>query len=1338
MPKSLTDLKIGDLVEVPVVKTVIDMSEVRDLDPDDPEGRVALESLSHSFVITEDIEKILAVILESFRSPTGQGFFIIGTYGSGKSHLLSVLGLLARYSWAKTSVFSANDELPELAEALETQRLLPVMIPLTEYPGDTPLEKIIWHETEQAAAVAGIPLSLSYSVRYIELFNRYILPVHSKEFLEYIQARFDDVTWEQICRDDLASAHTIIVQFINRKNLTIPFEIATDRKALMDSLISSLKESNWDGVFFIIDELSEFLKSKASAQQLNEDTRFLQYLGEASANFPVWIVAALQETIERTGEIAPDVFKKIKDRYHQRLRLTTRHLHELVAKRLIRRKNQQAVQIIGQLYSSLKRGFNQIPVTQETFTSIYPVHPETLELLNQNIDLFSQRRGVVDFLTARIGGRPGSQIPGILDKPCTYLLTPDVIFDHFIDRLSESPQFSQYYLLYQQQMLSRIENLFSDSTDRDAALRTAKTLIILAVSPLSESRSTRELANMILYRVMDDSISVGEANYAYFEERILRVLYENISAIRKISSDSSRDDRYYIELLAADTESLEDRIARIKPGLVQDWKPVMEEVITSMSHGQFPLAVFFKRTSFREAILWQNSRRCIAVRVHNFQDIGSADVESLRTACSQGTVDISLLIASPGDPASQQLQAQRFLASEPDDTSHCWYLCIPKLSKTDDTRHAVLEVQACNLLLNETSLQQDETGFQEITERRERFLDELRERVMEGVRSGVFLTSEGQVTIQRHKRYASFDQWLETAVDTPLQQRFPDHSQIATEIDSTSRVIQDLLMEKFIKPGRTRDLSNVQDAALISALDHIAVPLGLARKTGNHYLLTCNPRTSTSVSLILNQLPVTETYRQSIADRTVSAGRVWLRTHMSTFGMSRPVFDLTLAGMIRKGYVNAFMEDVLLDINNMRLPLTGQIKRLGRGLLISDELRPAFSLVYKALTGKNPGEIDLDAQLQLWKKLFDQSSNWQTIVASFRENYSIIQARFPDYAGRITSLSTYLEIVDTVAAMLNEMDVNSVDWNEVLPVLGSIDEFSSLSRILRKLKTFNQTVFTSYLVAVTYLCDSRLKLPDQELYDSLRSLKELATSESALSDELILESGFKAFLSRFEAFRSSYSQVYLQEHSARQHEIQEYDFHAIFTSREARLLIKLQEIPFVRRAIKPGKCVQQILALKRSLCSANPSDFLSSSPICSCGFSLGDTRKLPDTHELQANMQLQLRLAMDLIQTPEVIKPLLANPQISETTRKKVSELNEIDDKPTSFVQEIEKHLDSEVISAVKDVHILKKPEKVVPLSGLLDVLDGQSMTLKQAKKRIESWVNSVTEISDDDWIRFK
>jgi len=38
-------------------------------------------------------------------------------------------------------------------------------------------------------------------------------------------------------------------------------------------------------------------------------------LGEEASSFPLWVVASLQEWIEETGEINPDTFNKIKDRY---------------------------------------------------------------------------------------------------------------------------------------------------------------------------------------------------------------------------------------------------------------------------------------------------------------------------------------------------------------------------------------------------------------------------------------------------------------------------------------------------------------------------------------------------------------------------------------------------------------------------------------------------------------------------------------------------------------------------------------------------------------------------------------------------------------------------------------------------------------------------------------------------------------------------------------------------------------------------------------------------------------------------------------------------------------
>ena len=92
------------------------------------------------------------------------------------------------------------------------------------------------------------------------------------------------------------------------------------------------------GLLLIMDELSEYLRSKPDAQSFNEDLRFLQFLGEWAQGYPLWILAALQEQIEHTGEIEYDLFRKIKDRYPIRFLLTPSHVRDLIARRILRKR----------------------------------------------------------------------------------------------------------------------------------------------------------------------------------------------------------------------------------------------------------------------------------------------------------------------------------------------------------------------------------------------------------------------------------------------------------------------------------------------------------------------------------------------------------------------------------------------------------------------------------------------------------------------------------------------------------------------------------------------------------------------------------------------------------------------------------------------------------------------------------------------------------------------------------------------------------------------------------------------------------------------------------------
>ena len=74
-------LRIGDLIEVPPVQTVIRLEE----------GRTHSFAIAESFVFTEEVSAHFSVLADALVKDHGRGFFLQGDFGSGKSHFLAAL-----------------------------------------------------------------------------------------------------------------------------------------------------------------------------------------------------------------------------------------------------------------------------------------------------------------------------------------------------------------------------------------------------------------------------------------------------------------------------------------------------------------------------------------------------------------------------------------------------------------------------------------------------------------------------------------------------------------------------------------------------------------------------------------------------------------------------------------------------------------------------------------------------------------------------------------------------------------------------------------------------------------------------------------------------------------------------------------------------------------------------------------------------------------------------------------------------------------------------------------------------------------------------------------------
>lgn len=245
------------------------------------------------------------------------------------------------------------------------------------------------------------------------------------------------------------------------------------------------------GLLLVVDELSEFLRSKPTPAAFNEDVRFLQFLGEWAQGARLFVVAAMQEAIERTGDLEHGLYLKIKDRFPLRMRLTPTHVRDLLAEHLLV-KEPGAAERVRELAARLREALPAAPLDEEDLVALYPIHPATLELLEEVRDRFSQTRGVVDFVARRLGGDPVRQVAPFLDRPFGELLTPDHVVLHFEDVLELQPEAQalaqQVFPWYRR----HLDALFEAPGLRDVAAACVRLLALVHLSPAREALAVDE------------------------------------------------------------------------------------------------------------------------------------------------------------------------------------------------------------------------------------------------------------------------------------------------------------------------------------------------------------------------------------------------------------------------------------------------------------------------------------------------------------------------------------------------------------------------------------------------------------------------------------------------------------------------------------------------------------------------------------------------------------------------------------------------------------------------------------------------------------------------------
>lgn len=1269
------DLKIRDLVEIPIIKTVIQLEDLNN-----PELR---RMISETFVITSEVLKNLSGVFASLAAKEGRGIFLKGHFGSGKSHFLSMLSLLLKNPSAWEAVLDQAPALRDFKLKLEDLRLLMVEISLVQH--------------------------------------------RSAEFLEDIVLRavFDELGSDSV--DEFDGVET--------------------RHEIFSRLKKLLERKEYSGIVLLVDELSEFLRSKGDARAYNEDIRFLQYLGETAADFPLWVIASLQEWIEETGEIHQDTFNKIKDRYPVRLNLGRAHIEELISERLIRHKP-EAENLINEIYNDLQAYFPTFPVPRERFVRLYPVHPATSSLLDRLKPLFSEHRGVVDFIHFRLKGDPERHIPSMLDRPAHELLTPEIVFDHFLDRIRERAETQIYVERVFEGFQGEIHELFQEEDRRRIALAALKLLILFAISPVKYKYTVRHIAEMVLFPITPVE---SEINYRFMYDLLEHMAKEG-SYVRVEAHDDPLENHYVIDLKADVAGIVRKKIRHRASELFDEDHRLFWKVAPLVDSPYLPLKGWVEKGRQAVTVRWQHTAREGVLLFRRLDELSLDELKGLSRQWTRSEEDFFLLVGTIDGRDSQYHHVKEVLLPGIREQQPGTFLFWVPSGIAGDMQW--LKELLAAILIRETTGAGSYENNPQGSEYLQAFIDKGKSRVVQcftqSYYSGLLLWDENQVDLSRFGHLTQ-EKFLSEFVPPLLDRRFPGHSRIQPYMDTLAPgILKDMLMD-FLSSGVLR-VDDRSKFGIRDVLEGLLKPMGLVRKKGNQYELQINPK----------QNELARRFFTIMGEReTVPLEEIYWTLRKGDYGLLMPHFEILVLALLFSGHLEAYKVMNRKTTEELARTRLKGVTSLGKGEILGEELRkilndhPLIPRRFKNIP------VTLASQEELWSEIKSGKDGALEDLANLKSRIHWASS-FEAFKGM--PWKKLIEDIDSLAEQWDQVKVSfsSREGLESFLRAGSRDPLLNKKlEVCERARAFLDRAEHALFV-YQYVADQRISLPagewgyTAEKGETANGVRESAGLENygqlkkewedildyfqqkqeSVSGEILEE-----IFERFKDFQEDYVRSYAESHHRARGAARFEPYERLKQSRRFKLLQRLDRFDMIsvehdRQSI--DRSLSSVLGMQ---CLRSPQEQLRTQPICSCGFRFGESTRLVPLKETEEQIDKGLSETLEALKAPaiqEKIVPFLSG--LDQVGRKneadEIRQLMRLSPGQEGFLDRLDQILTPSVIRNVNEAFRGKVVVVRRDLDQLYASLIHRRYTLDQLRRVFKDWLKE-DAISGDTFLHF-
>ncbi len=1235
---------LRDLLTVPPVRTVVRLAESRERPAEVCAG----------FVITDEVARHLHALAEILAHPTGKGVFLRGDFGSGKSHFLAALTACLDGSPAAAELARAHPGLARLAAA--GRRFLPVPVSLVDFRATRALEEILVTETERALAARGCRADLTPRGRFLD---------HLREILRAPALAEAFAAGAGVAPDALAAwlaadprrAYAAGFRFLAERGLAAPQALVEDKAETLARTLAAVAAAGFAGLVLVVDELSEFLLAKPDAAHRNEDARTLQLLGETAECAPLWIVAAVQESIEAAGDIAAPTLRKIKDRYPVLLRLSTLHIRDLIDRRLVVKKP-GADAAIHAVWQDYRAHFPAFACEFDAFRRTYPVHPATLALLEGLGALFSQHRGIVDFVHARLAGDPERAIPSALDRPAHELIAPDALYDHFAARLAEFSDFNVYPRYLVPHLDAAIDAALADPADRALARRLVRILVLYAVHPTAEPPSARALAELAacMLAAHDPDLNAGFVAGALLDPIAERTPHlvkrpgktaDPLDAVFALSVErdlgktlQARLDRAAAELDPADPRLLDGPLADLPAS--PSWPAPLADLLPG-------------KATLRRQVSWRGHVRSALIVWGEPSE--EAEVRAtVERELAAGAADFALVLCDAPIPA-------------PSPHAAVWQVAAPRGAEAEALRDYAAACRVAAALAPGNPA--DAPLLTPARERVARLEPAAHAAALAAVYAGDFL--HRAIPVEPAARQVKrFQRLLEIAGTVLLEERYLRFQEIEPRGVGPSARLYQRLLDELVVPG-SLSLSAARTAGLTEAVESLVVPLGLVEVKGGAFRVAPDPGGARPFlahffGLLRGPLPLEE------VRRALAAG---------PYGVPAATADFLFVALAHAGLVSLIAGDRRLPLEFLRLDALDRALTIARGELIAKEDRETLLEQCPFLAPAGGFETF---------GLRQQREAWQA-AGKFRERIEALAAEIERDAGNAARAPAFAGLgLDDLVARARRLRDAAAEVKTSLPAREGLERFLRAWRaqapepgdaeLLERARDFLRDAGEELQFIAYYV---RHAAVERAMRDSAH-LAHLARGVRGYFEkprEGVLADGGRALKGAFTEFRAAYAEGYRQAHAARAAAAEAPSLSKA-ARRTADLLRRLAAVDALDRPPGLDALLARLAGAGRTVCREDLEEALLRAPVCGgCGFVPGEGEEPAPAATDDAEAAVEKGLA--------AYAGILGAPRVLEALRGRAFALADMDGKAAGRLRELAALLDD--------------PARATP-AALLDRLD--------------------------------